>query len=289
MAPRQGEHAPFRILRRPDPDWGARPLLLVTDLDGSLLDETYSFEPARPALAALVAAGAALVLASSKTRSEMEPLADRLGLRPPLIVENGGAILMPFDGAGYYTIASGVRHYLLRRALEEIGRETQATLRGFSSLTLEAVSRLTGLDREAARLALARDHDEPFVLADETRVPAVMAAAERRGLRVTRGGRFFHLTGATDKGVAFRQLLALLAPPRGTVGLGDALNDLPLLQAVDRPVVIPRRDGSLDAALAAALPLAEVAPAPGPAGWNAAVMTVLGGGRLPAVAGGGAA
>lgn len=288
MHQRIAQHAPFRILRRPDPDWGARPLLLVTDLDGSLLDETYSFEPARPALAALAAAGAALVLASSKTRAEMEPLAERLG-RPPLIVENGGAILMPFDGDGYYTLASGVRHYRLRLALEEIGRETQATLRGFSSLTPEALARLTGLDPEAARLALARDHDEPFVLDDETRVPAVTAAAERRGLRVTHGGRFFHLTGATDKGVAFRQLLALLAPPRGTVGLGDALNDLPLLQSVDRPVVIPRPDGSPDAELAAALPLAEVAPAPGPAGWNAAVMTVLADGRLPTVSGGGAA
>lgn len=280
---------PYRILRRPDRSWGVRALLIVTDLDGSLLDETYGFEPARPALAALADSGAALVLASSKTRAEMEPLAARLGLRAPLIVENGGAILMPRHEGGWEPIARGVAHAHLRRALAEIALEARAAVRGFSSLGVDAVAQLTGLDADGARLALARDHDEPFVLADETRAPALAEAAERRGLRVTRGGRFFHLTGDTDKGRAFRQLLSLVAPPRGTIGLGDALNDLSLLEAVGRPILIPRPDGTLEPALAAALPHAEVAPAAGPVGWNIAVTTVLGGGRLPTVSGGDAA
>jgi mannosyl-3-phosphoglycerate phosphatase len=73
------------------------------------------------------------------------------------------------------------------------------------------------------------------------------------------------------------------------VGLGDALNDLPLLEAVDRPIVVPRRDSTVDPELARALPRAELAPAPGPVGWNAAVMIVLAGGTLPAVSGGDAA
>ena len=280
---------PYRILRRPDRAWGARALLVVTDLDGSLLDETYGFEPARPALAALAKAGAGLVLASSKTRAEMEPLAARLGLRTPLIVENGGAILMPREQGGWEPVARGVAHAHLRRALDEIARETRAAVRGFTSLGAEAVAHLTGLELAAARLALARDHDEPFVLADETRAPELAAAAERRGLRVTRGGRFFHLTGDTDKGRAFRRLLTLVAPPRETVGLGDAANDLSLLEAVNRPILIPRGDRTVAPELAAALPHAEVAPAPGPVGWNAAVTTVLGGGRLPTASGGDAA
>jgi hypothetical protein len=79
-----------------------RRLLVATDLDGTLLDErSYEWEPARPALAALAEAGALLVLASSKTRSEMEPLAAGLGFSSPLIVENGGAVLVPRPGGGY--------------------------------------------------------------------------------------------------------------------------------------------------------------------------------------------
>jgi hypothetical protein len=57
-----------------------------------------------------------------------------------------------------------------------------------------------------------------------------------------------------------------------------------MLLAVDRPIVVPRPDGSLDNELAAALPDAERAPAAGPVGWNAAVLAVLGGRSLPRVA-----
>lgn len=277
---------PLRIVGRPTRTWHRRPLLVVTDLDGSLLDDTYDFSPAKPALDALIDAGAPLVLASSKTRAEMIPIAKRLRTRSPMIVENGGAILIPTEEGGYRTLAQGVPHAQLRRALEEIGRESGAAVRGFSSLTPEAVAYLTGLERKAAVLALAREHDEPFVLGDESRAPAVAAAAERRGLRVTRGGRFFHLTGAIDKGEAFGELLRLLGRPAETVGLGDARNDRGLLEAVDRPIIVPRTDGTLDRDLAAALPHAEVAPAPGPVGWNAAIRVVLAGGSLPTVAGG---
>jgi mannosyl-3-phosphoglycerate phosphatase len=111
-------------------------------------------------------------------------------------------------------------------------------------------------------------------------------AARARGLRVTRGGRLRHLTGPTDKGRAVRALVELspgLAGAR-SIGLGDAANDLPLLQAVDRPIVMPRPGGGFDPVLAETLPHAERAPAPGPAGWSRAVLAVLAGETLPAVA-----
>jgi mannosyl-3-phosphoglycerate phosphatase len=279
-----GARASGALADRDSSTWGTSELLVVTDLDGSLLDEAYSFEAARPALTALEAGGIPLVLASSKTRAEMVPLAERIGLCSPLIVENGGAILV-FREQGYEAIARGVEHSTLRRALEEIGRETGAVVRGLSSFDPADVAFLTGLDSEAARLALTREHDEPFIVGVRSKARALQEAAARRGLRVTRGGRFFHLTGDTDKGQAFRQLLDLLGKPRQTLGLGDAQNDLPLLEAVDRPIVVPRGDCTVDPDLARALPDAELAPAPGPLGWNAAVMIVLAGGTLPTVSG----
>lgn len=262
-------------------------LIFATDLDGTLLDETtYSYEPARPALEALARSGAVLVLASSKTRSEMEPLARELGLRPALIVENGGALLTPDARGTYETAVFGLGRAVLVAALAEIAGETGADVTGFAALSPERVATLTGLDLAGATHALEREYDEPFLLADESRAPAIAAAARRRGLSVSRGGRFFHLTGPTDKGSALRHLFARLATAGRSyfsIGLGDAGNDLPLLAAVDRPVVIPRPSGRPDAALATALPEAELAPAPGPSGWNAAVLAVLAGERLPLV------
>lgn len=260
-------------------------LLIATDLDGTLLDhETYSFAPARPALDALQRRGARLVLVSSKTRAEMEPLARELGLNPPLIVENGGAVLVPRAGGRYEPIVIGCERAHLVNSLAEIGAEAGAAPRGFSSLTTDEVVALTGLSHDAALRAMDRAHDEPFLLGDEGAAPALSAAAERRGLRVTRGGRFFHLTGDTDKGRALLVLLRELATPGArfdTVGLGDAANDLPLLRVVDRPILIPRRDGQVDPRLAESFPDAERAPFPGPAGWNVAVLSVLEGRGVP--------
>jgi mannosyl-3-phosphoglycerate phosphatase len=202
-----------------------------------------------------------------------------------MIAENGSVLLVP-RGRTFKTLAGGVRRPVLVRALEEIARETAAELRGFSSFTAAELSTLTGLSIEAARLALERHFDEPFLLEDPAEAPAVLEAARRRGLVVTRGGRFHHLTGRSDKGSALRQLLARWAGggPWLTVGLGDAANDLPLLRSVSRPIVVPGPDGIVRRELRAALPEAEQAPAPGPRGWNAAILNVLGGGRLPTVA-----
>lgn len=183
----EGNHRGRSFDPGPDPDtaasWSRAPLWVVTDLDGTLLDERYDFAPARPALAALSLAGAKLVLASSKTRAEMEPLAAALGLRPALIVENGGATLVPAAGGAYEVVGSDIPHLRLRQALDEIAGETGAALAGFSSLGLERVVELTGLGFDAARLALEREYDEPFVLTDAARAADLFAAAERRGLQ----------------------------------------------------------------------------------------------------------
>lgn len=274
-------------------------LLVATDLDGCLLDETsYSYDEARPALAALAERRIPLILASSKTRAEMEPLAGALGLASPLIVENGGALLLP-EGhlpqpprgaelrAGFWSIVLGARRPDLVRALAEVARDLRIQIRSFSSLGLAELTALTGLPAPAAHLAQQREYDEPFLLEDEGMGPAVAEAARGRGLRVTRGGRFWHITGEADKGRALRVLLGLYEAegrPLSTVGLGDSANDLPLLQAVDRPIVVPRPEGQVDGELMSSLPGAERAPAPGPSGWNAAVLAVLDGRRLRGVA-----
>ncbi len=261
--------------------------LVATDLDGTLLDrETYDFAPARPALEALRERGVPLVLVSSKTRAEMEPLADAIGATGPLVAENGGALVMP----GGAVLALGVRRDRLLAELPAVTAEAGVRARPFASMSVAEVAALTGLSAEQAALAMRREYDEPFVVEDPRgHDPGVGArldrAARARGLRVTHGGRVHHLTGPVDKGQALRAIIH--AWPGGVagdvVGLGDAANDLALLLAVDRPVVVPRPDGSVDPALATRLPAAERAPGPGPAGWASAVLAVLAGEPLSRV------
>ncbi len=274
-------------------------LLVVSDLDGCLLDdETQSYEAAGPALAALARARCPLVLCSAKTRAEMNLITRSIGLTDPFIVENGGALVFPpgsFEGElpgaqereGCRVLPFGPERQALIDALAEIAAEAGVRVRGFAAMTGPELEQFTGLAGETALLALRREHDEPFLLEDESRLEAFAHAASRRGLKVTHGGRFYHLTARSDKGVAFQMLMALYQRAGrhfSSAGLGDAPTDLPLLRAVDRPIVVPRRGGSVDPLLASSLPAAECAPGPGPAGWNAAVMTLLANGHLPRIA-----
>ncbi len=275
------------------------PSLVVSDVDGCLLDAAYSYEAARPALARLAEAGCALVLCSGKTRAELQPLAQALGFQAPFIVENGGALVFPRAAWGdaipgavrlddeHVGIALGRPRSHLVTALREIAAQEGVAVRGFDGLDAEQVAGLSGLSREAARLALERHFDEPFLVEDAQALERLQRAAARRGLRVRHGGRFHHLQGDCDKGLAVRTLRALLvrAGRDGPcVGLGDAETDLPLLRAVDRPIVVPAEDGRVAAVFTRELAHAERAPAPGPAGWNAALLHLLAGGRLPRVA-----
>jgi mannosyl-3-phosphoglycerate phosphatase len=61
--------------------------------------------------------------------------------------------------------------------------------------------------------------------------------------------------------------------PVRTIGLGDSLNDLPLLESVDVPVLVQKPDGAYDPDIT--LPGLVRAPGAGPAGWNAAVRELI--------------
>ncbi|MGH9162740.1 MAG: HAD-IIB family hydrolase [Vicinamibacteraceae bacterium] len=283
-------------------------MIIFSDLDGSLLDEaTYGWEAARPALDAVRRRSIPLVLASSKTRAEMVSLASDLGLtgdsglRDPLIIENGGGLLLSADSAvelwpdGISTddgwlVALGTPVAALRDALMAIADECGVRVRGFSTMTDDEIAALTSLSRDAIAPARQREFDEPFVLTDvrepldiETEryheaLKCVQQAAKGRGLRVTHGGRLLHLTGDVDKGRAAALVLRWYAETGAvpvSAALGDSPNDLSLLQLVDQPIIIPRQNGRPDPDLMRALPHATVAPAPGPAGWNHAVQALL--------------
>ena len=271
--------------------------LIVTDLDGTLLDHhTYSAEAAGPALAAAAAAGVPVVLCSSKTRAEMRALAQRLRLpAAPLVAENGSVVWWPATWPLHRTtvdVSPGVDGSVtvlgataadLLPVLTSVAAMVGRRLLPLSGMSVDEVVDRTGLPAEVATLAAAREFSQPFVVdGEEVPMSALRDAAARFGARVTQGGRFFHLLGATDKGAAVTLVRQTCAVGHEAIGLGDAPNDLPLLQAVDVAVIVPQPGRGWHPDLVAALPAARRAPEPGPAGWNAAVMQWLGDRRTPA-------
>lgn len=269
--------------------------LVFTDLDGCLLDSrTYSFDAARPALERLQSNHIPVVLVSSKTRAEIEPLRRHLDHQGPFIVENGGAVFVPggtFDfpmerarrRASYQVIEFGTPYAMLRDVLKQIEDSVGTPLLGFGDLSIDDIMELTGLSREAALRAKLREYDEPYLVhGPETIAAEVRRQIIMRGLQWTKGGRFFHLTGLNDKGQAALKLLHCYKRQWNmdgeqheveTVGIGDSLNDLPLLLAVDHPVLVQKPDGSYDRDID--VPQLIHAPGIGPVGWNHAILDLL--------------
>ena len=259
--------------------------IIITDLDGTLLDAvTYSYAPALPALEAIQLRNIPLILCSSKTRAEMEALRRDLGNNHPFVTENGGGIFIPNeyfpspldakDCDGYKLIALGTPYAEIRRQFVRLREELGVNVRGFADMMVGEVAGLTGLSDDAARLAKQRDFDEPFVFEGEPD-ERFLRAIEASGLNWTQG-RIFHIMGRHDKGRAVSLLKSLYERKLGivvSIGLGDSLNDLEMLQAVDRPVLVRHQDGSHDARIA--LPNVRETQLPGPAGWNEAVLRLL--------------
>jgi mannosyl-3-phosphoglycerate phosphatase len=129
-----------------------------------------------------------------------------------------------------------------RAALIEVLREMQGLplpVRGMSQMTVDEVCRRTGLTAAAAARAMQRSGSEPFVALGElgSRELELMRETSRaHGAATVRGGRFWHLLGAgVDKGTAVAALCDSWpgARPEATAAVGDAWNDLPMLELVD--------------------------------------------------------
>jgi len=264
----------------------------MTDVDGCVVDRTHSAHAgAAAALERLKETGIPIILCSSQTRAELERLQQELGLSDPFIAENGGALFAPIGvfsfpllGAArrepYEVVEFGKPHREVVDLLKRVAAREGVAVATFSDMSVQDVADECGLSLAAARLAKLRDYDEPFrvVTSDPGARARLCRALRSAGLRCSRGGRHDHVTSGANKGLAAVFLRRCYMREWGevtAVGLGDDVNDLELLKAVDVPVVVRGSDEEGTATLAEQVRGAQVTSAVGPAGWTEAVMAIL--------------
>lgn len=266
-------------------------LLVFTDLDGSLLDHhSYRWDAAADALRQLREAEIPVILASSKTRAEMLPLQSALGLRYPMIVENGAAIVVPSGifreplpealpcGDGQEVRFAPPRDRWLA-LLNALAAEFAGEFAGFERLGIDGIVAATGLDADAAALAARREFSEPVQwLGTPGRRAQFVDALEAAGARVQQGGRFLTVAGDCDKGQALRYLRSAYrhdAPgrPLHDLAIGDSGNDVPMLEAAETALLVrsPTHDFPPLARTDGVLHSAGL----GPAGWCEGVLAWL--------------
>jgi mannosyl-3-phosphoglycerate phosphatase len=221
-------------------------IVVFSDLDGTLLDENYSFELAYPVISRLKALKVPIVLCSSKTRIEIEYFRTKMGIDDPFISENGAAIFIP---SGYFKaenfwdkqtsqydiVELGIAYSSIRKKFERIRKTCNIELIGFGDMTIEEIAKDTGLTVELAELAKHREYTEPF-RHNKSNEAELFSAICSEGLHFTIGGKYLHLIGDHNKGKAvlfLKELFSKKFKQIRTVGVGNQFNDLEMLEAVD--------------------------------------------------------
>ncbi|MCR9260669.1 MAG: HAD-IIB family hydrolase [Pseudomonadaceae bacterium] len=234
--------------------------IVFTDLDGTLLDDRYDLAGAAYMCNELYARGVLTIPASSKTKAELSELKALFSYDAPLISENGAGIVWPENLQSALlelgetsdpdtTITPPMSYEQICEVLETIKHGQKFEFSGFSELSVEEVAAATGLDIHGAALAKQRLASEPIIWSDESvRLADFKAQLQAKGLHLVSGGRFHHVMHPTDKGVAARRLMQVIAATWGTkltvLACGDSPNDKPMLEAAQACALFPQRDGS---------------------------------------------
>jgi mannosyl-3-phosphoglycerate phosphatase len=251
---------------------------VVTDLDGTLMDHRYDWQPAQETLRWLQDRGIPVIPCTSKTADEVRRFRAEAGLHDPYIVENGGAVCGETEDGVPWELALGEPAEALRPVLRELERLVQEPLQAIDALSELEASALLGLTGEALQLAARRRWSLPFVPPSALGRQRLPALAQYLGVAVVQGNRMGHLLGAqVSKGLALERLKSHCnAAAVRVLALGDSPNDMPMLDAADVAVVVPGADGPHPVfAEALASGRFHLATAPHGAGWSAAVRSLL--------------
>ncbi len=216
--------------------------VVFTDLDGSLLNhDDYSFDDAREMIEFLKENSIPLIIVTSKTKDEVLRLQKLLKIDSPFIVENGAAIFFR-ENKDLKEITLGESYKKIRAFIEKV--KDKYEIKGFRDMSLDEIIAYTGLEEEIAKISSKREYSEPFLIKDERKLSEVEKLAEKEGLKIMKGGRFYHCMSVNqDKGRAVDILLNMYKrknPKLKSIALGDNYNDIPMLLRVDIPVLIPR-------------------------------------------------
>lgn len=239
-------------------------ILVFTDLDGTLMDHySYRTDEAEATISTLKFNHIPIIPNSSKTLPEVLTIREKLALHSPFIIENGAAIYIPlnyFQTQPVDTVLQGefwVKSFSETKAhwlalLSEKAAQYRDAYQGFSQMSDVELATITGLSIEDAQMAKQRQFGEPlhWLGTDELKVEFI-EHMQTLGVTLLEGGRFLHVSGHCDKGVAQAWLAEQYLSNNGlgvqnepealqvlTIALGDGKNDSAMLEQASIAVQI---------------------------------------------------
>ena len=161
----------------------------------------------------------------------------------------------------------------LLSALNQLPDDLRGLFTGFGDLDVAGVAQITGLPPADAQNARTRAFSEPGLWrGTDAQRTAFLDALSDMGIAAREGGRFLTLSFGQTKADRMAQIIETCRP-QVTLALGDAPNDVEMLQTADHGVIIanPHRAPlpPLDTEGAGRITRTTL---PGPEGWNRAVL-----------------
>jgi len=267
--------------------------IVFTAVEGTLFDpSSRSCSGAEDALAEIDRRHIPLVLSGSGTRAQLELLRRKIAHAHPFFSESGGGIFFPDSYfsvrlenvvriARYLCVPFGKDYVTASAAVQEIAAEARANVVGYSQMSPREIASNGGRPLHEAELERQREFSERFFFAGDTGEdePRFSDIARQRGWQATPGQPFWELSSGNDPGRAVRYLTGLyrdsLRTRLSSIGIGSTAEHLPLLLAVDQPVLLPYRGQHYDSSVLSRLPHIRLGAAVGAVGWNQAVLDVL--------------
>jgi len=205
-----------------------------------------------------------------------------LGIDDPFIVENGSCIYIPKTmiskapvDAGtrdsYWEIMMGQTQEMISKVLKSIDISMSEYTR-LSQCSIVQARKITGLNTDQAKQAIARDFSEPILWNSTQKLLAqFLEIIEDRHLTALQGGRFLHILGQCNKGMSTEKLKSFYSNVK-TIILGDSANDADMLKIADISVIVNSPASDLLKALV--LPIIQTS-AIAPEGWNEGITKAL--------------
>ncbi|MGB6200339.1 MAG: hypothetical protein WBF35_12400, partial [Candidatus Acidiferrales bacterium] len=243
------------------------------------------------------------VIFSGLTRAQLDPVRRKLGHTGPFVTEHGGGVFVPqgyfpvrIEGqerSGNFQMLPLAKPYLETvAALEDLAKEAGVSVASISQMSLHETEQNTGMSRREAEQFRLRDFEEPFFFAGATekRIARFVELARKRGYHAKPGPIFWNFSSVPDSGEAARRLAKLFrasAPKQRQsqlVAIGASAEDIAMLTAADRGIMLPAENAAEDPANPAEPRGAhasnqsrrfEHAKYSGPEGWADAVLGVL--------------
>ncbi len=219
---------------------------VVTDLDGTLMDERYDISPAIKTLRWLAELSIPVIPCTSKTASEVRHFRNDNQLFDPYIVENGAAVYGFHENETHeWELILGRSYKELRQVLNSLGKDVDYDLTPLNDLNENEIYNLTGLKGQEITRALDRHWSVPFLNPPDIIFDKLKLFCKSYNVHIFKGNRMSHLLCKNShKGKAVNKLKDYLNKPNiKIIALGDSQNDLPLLEYADISIVIPGNHG----------------------------------------------